>query len=273
MATRSPRLSRPLAWFVLGRFLLAALLLLSAVVIAESSVDKGQDDSKATAEETGLISEGSADVFDDLGPASGVDTVVYWPKKPDGSIVAGDPTTIVVGINNNGDEILKISFIHASLLPPFDQRYFLQNFTTQELGDVELPRGIQASFQYSFTVNKLLQSGSYVLAGTVYYLVGDQVHRTVFYNGTVDVAEASGMFSGETLFLFTLGAGLLGLLGMWVYGQAQKLSKKSRRPKKVETGTRSAPADVANNEWLQNTAFTAKAPKSIAQQTKSKKKK
>lgn len=69
------------------------------------------------------------------------------------------------------------------------------------------------------------QPGSYGFVGTVYYLVGDQVHRSVFYNDTVDIAEASSMFSGETLFLFTLGAGLLGLLGMWIYGQAQRFSK------------------------------------------------
>lgn len=82
--------------------------------------------------------------------------------------------------------------------------------------------------------------------------------------------EVSGFLSGETLFLVTLGLGMLGLLSMWIYGQFQKLSK-TRRTKKFETGTRSM--ESVNNEWLQGTAFTKKLSKSVSQPSKSKKKK
>ena len=49
------------------------------------------------------------------------------------------------------------------------------------------------------------------------YELNNQLHKSVFYNGILEVVEASGFVSGETLFLVTLGKGLLGLLGMWVY--------------------------------------------------------
>lgn len=57
------------------------------------------------------------------------------------------------------------------------------------------------------------------------YELNNQLHKSVFYNGTLEVVEASGFVSGETMFLVTLGLGLLGLLGMWVYAQVQRISK------------------------------------------------
>ena len=73
----------------------------------------------------------------------------------------------------------------------------------------------------------LLQAGSFALVASILYEVDGHPHRSVFYNGTIEVIEASGFASGETIFLVTLGSGLLGLLGMWLYGQFQKLSKVS----------------------------------------------
>ena len=57
---------------------------------------------------------------------------------------------------------------------------------------------------------------------SVVYELNNQLHKSVFYNGILEVVEASGFVSGETLFLVTLGLGLLGLLGMWAYAQVQR---------------------------------------------------
>jgi hypothetical protein len=56
---------------------------------------------------------------------------------------------------------------------------------------------------------------------------GGQLHSNVFYNGTVEVVEPSGILSGENAFLALLAIALLGLLGYWAYGQVQKLTKVS----------------------------------------------
>ncbi|KAH8947579.1 hypothetical protein BDL97_11G049800 [Sphagnum fallax] len=260
-------------------FLLASILLLQFLtvvtvgagateyeeVVAGAGGDGGQ---------VGVVDDQISDVpaNDLLGPASEVDTVFYFPHNPTKSVGAGEPAEILLGISNNGDEALKVVFIQASLNLPYDHRIHVQNFTVQEFGSTIVPTGIQASFPYTFTVNKYLQPGSFDLVASVVYELGEQLHKSVFYNGTVEVVEASGFVSGETVFLITLGLGLLGLLGMWVYSQVQRISKKSRRTKKVETGTRTS-VDAASDEWLQGTSFTQKVTRSISQQSKSRKKK
>ncbi|KAI5072767.1 hypothetical protein GOP47_0012873 [Adiantum capillus-veneris] len=206
----------------------------------------------------------------ELVPAAGVDTVFFFPGNADKSVPAGEEAEIVVGISNHGDLPLKVNSILASLHLAYDQRYRIQNFTAVEFRNSVVPPSIQASFPYTFIVSKFLQPGSFALVASIFYEVDGTLHQSVFYNGTIDVTEPSGFLSGETLFLVTLGLGMLGLLGMWVYGQFQKISKKTRRTKKVETGTRSM--DAINNEWLQGTAFTQKLSRSISQ-SKSKKKK
>jgi translocon-associated protein subunit alpha len=69
------------------------------------------------------------------------------------------------------------------------------------------------------------QPGSFALVASILYEVDGQAFRNVFYNGTIEVVESSGFVSGETIFLVTLGIGMLGLLGMWAYGQFVKISK------------------------------------------------
>ena len=70
-----------------------------------------------------------------------------------------------------------------------------------------------------------MQPGSFALVASILYKVDEQAYRNVFYNGTIEVVEGSGFVSGETIFLVTLGMGMLGLLGMWAYGQFTKISK------------------------------------------------
>ena len=70
-----------------------------------------------------------------------------------------------------------------------------------------------------------MQPGTFDLVGSVFYVLDNQLYKSVFYNGIVEVVEPSGFVSGETMFLVTLGLGLLGLLGMWAYAQVQKFSK------------------------------------------------
>lgn len=56
------------------------------------------------------------------------------------------------------------------------------------------------------------------------------MHSNVFYNGTVEVVEPSGILSGENAFLALLALALLSLLGYWAYTQVQKLTKVRSPP-------------------------------------------
>jgi translocon-associated protein subunit alpha len=70
-----------------------------------------------------------------------------------------------------------------------------------------------------------LQPGAYDLVGYIVYEIDQHPYQNVFYNGTIEVVEAGGLLSVESVFLITLGIALLGLFGLWAYGQVQQLSK------------------------------------------------
>jgi len=72
-----------------------------------------------------------------------------------------------------------------------------------------------------------LQPGAYDLVGYIVYEIDQHPYQNVFYNGTVEVVEAGGLLSVESVFLITLGIALLGLFGLWAYGQVQQFSKVS----------------------------------------------
>lgn len=71
----------------------------------------------------------------------------------------------------------------------------------------------------------LLQPGTFDLVGTIVYEIDNLPYQNTFYNGTIEVTEAGGLISVETVFLVSLGLALLVLLGLWVRGQIQNLSK------------------------------------------------
>ncbi|KAJ7524187.1 hypothetical protein O6H91_18G081000 [Diphasiastrum complanatum] len=281
LSNRSAALRQlPLLLFIASLILLPFIISSSAAGLTFASAreetleDLGDDvvSRPGDGEEVGLVGEGVQDTPDVvLAPAAGVDSVFFFSKYKDKLIPAGQQSEILVGISNKGESPLKVTTIRGSLHLQYDHRISIQNFTTQELNNSIVPPGVQASFSYPFTVYEYLLPGQLAFVASIFYEVDDELHRTVFYNGTIEVVESSGFISGETVFLITLGLGLLGLFSMWIYGQFQRLSKKTRRAKTVETGTRST--DGVSNEWLQGTAFTQKLSKSVSQSTKSKKKK
>lgn len=61
--------------------------------------------------------------------------------------------------------------------------------------------------------------------GIVVYERDQYPYQGTFYNGMIEVAEASGLLSMEYLFLFFLGTGLVGLIEIWIRGLIQNLSK------------------------------------------------
>lgn len=71
----------------------------------------------------------------------------------------------------------------------------------------------------------IVQPGTFDLVGTVYYEIDQQPYQSTFYNGTIEVVEAGAFLSIESVFLVTLGCALLVLLGLWIHGQIQHLSK------------------------------------------------
>ncbi|KAF8406572.1 hypothetical protein HHK36_008660 [Tetracentron sinense] len=247
-------------------FLLALLLLASPFL----QVARCQSDSDAEVVEgggdLGIVGEDVQDFGDgSFGPAPGVDTVCVFPKNAGRLVPAGEETELLVGVANEGESSLNILAIKASVYLPFDRRMLVQNLTVQAFNNASVPASTQAAFPYIFAVNKYLQAGEFDLVGTIIYEIDQHPYQSTFYNSTIEVVEAGGFLSIESVFLVTLGIALLGLGGLWIYGQIQHLSKKTKRTPKVEVGT--GTTDASMDEWLEGTAFAQ------SQSNKSKKKK
>ncbi|TVU07595.1 hypothetical protein EJB05_40959 [Eragrostis curvula] len=230
--------------------LLLAFLLAASPLVQVARAQSEED--AATAEvvegaDLGIVGDDTQVSSDEpLSPAPGVETVCVFPKN------AG-----------KSESTLNVVAVHSTLHLPFDHRMYGQNLTVQNFFNASVPVSVQATFPYTFTVSKFLQPGAYDLVGYIVYEIDQHPYQNVFYNGTIEVVEAGGLLSVESVFLITLGVALLGLFGLWAYGQVQQLSKKTKKAPKVELGTGTTDANI--DEWLEGT--------SIAQGSKSKKKK
>ncbi|KAG0457490.1 hypothetical protein HPP92_022647 [Vanilla planifolia] len=236
--------------------LLAMLIVVAPFVqVVRCQVDAADDIAEVDGGELGIVGDEAQDYTEGiLSSAPGVETIYLFPKNAARSITAGQETYLLVGLHNEGGSALNVIAIKASLHVPYDHRMLVQNLTVQEFYNASVPLSTQATFPYTFAVSKYLQPGSLDLVGTVVYEIDQQLYQNVFYNGTVEIIEASGFLTIESVFLVTLGVALIALLFLWAYGRIQQLSKKTKRAPKVEVGTATVKEDL--NEWLQGTAYT-----------------
>ncbi|KAL3843399.1 hypothetical protein ACJIZ3_000802 [Penstemon smallii] len=251
-------------------FWILALLLFSSSFVRVARCEPDPDaEVVESAEEGGDLGIVGEDIQDfgggSFSPAPGVETVCVFPKNPSKLVLAGEESELLVGIKNEGESTITVIAIQASVHLPFDHQYLVQNLSAQAFSNASVPPYTQATFPYIFGVSKFLQPGTFDLVGTIVYEIDQHPYQSTFYNGTIEVTEAGGMFSVESVFLFCLGVALLGLLGFWIRNQIQNFSKKTKRAPKVEVGTTTT--DASMDEWLQGTAYTQ------SQSNKSKKKK
>lgn len=251
-------------------FFLALLLLASPFLqVARCQSDSDGDVAEAVDEggDLGIVGDDVQDFGDGatFTPALGVDTVCVFPKNSARLITAGEESELLVGLKNDGETSLNVIAIKASVHLPFDHHLQIQNLTAQTFSNASVPASAQATFQYIFVVSKFLQPGTFDLVGTIIYEIDQTPYQSTFYNGTIEVAEAGGFLSVESVFLTALGIALVAFLGIWIRGQIQHLSKKTKRAPKVEVGT--GTTDASMDEWLQGTAYT----QSLSSKSKKKK--
>ncbi|OAY37293.1 translocon-associated protein subunit alpha [Manihot esculenta] len=250
-------------------FFFAFLLVASPLLQVSHCQSDSEEEVMEAAEEVsdlGIVGE-DTQYFGDgsYSPAPGVDTVCVFPKNSARLVPAGEEAELLVGLKNDGESSINVIAIKASVHLPFDHRMLVQNLTAQPFNNATVPASTQATFPYVFAVSKYLQPGNFDLVGTIFYEIDQHPYQSTFYNGTIEVVESGGFLSVESVFLVTLGVALLVLLGLWIHGQIQNLSKKTKRAPKVEIGT--GTRDASMDEWLQGTAYT----QSISSKSKKKK--
>ncbi|KAL6963747.1 hypothetical protein U1Q18_034752 [Sarracenia purpurea var. burkii] len=239
-------------------FILAFLLFSSPVSqVARSQSDSETEVAEAAIEagDLGIVGEDTQDFEDgNFSPAPGVKTVCVFPKNPSRLVTAGEESELLIGMKNEGESSVNVVAIKASVHLPFDHGLLVQNLSAQAFNNASVPPSAQATFPYIFAVSKFLQSGTFDLVGTIIYEIDENPYQSTFYNGTIEVTEAGGPLSIESVFLVSLGIALVGFLGIWIRSQIQHLSKKTKRAPKVEVGTKTT--DASMDEWLQGTAYT-----------------
>ncbi|KAL2460006.1 Translocon-associated protein (TRAP) [Abeliophyllum distichum] len=250
-------------------FLILALLLFCSSYLQVARCESEPDADVVETDEGGDLGIVGEDVQDfgggSFSPAPGVETICVFPKNPSKLVLAGEEGELLVGIKNEGESSINVIAIQASVHLPFDHQYLVQNLSAQAFNNASVPPSAQATFPYIFAVSKFLQPGAFDLVGTIVYEIDQNPYQSTFYNGTIEVAEAGGLLSVESVFLFCLGIALLGLLGVWIRGQIKNFSKKTKRAPKVEVGT--GTTDASMDEWLQGTAYT----RSVSSKSKKKK--
>ncbi|CAI5476108.1 unnamed protein product [Closterium sp. Yama58-4] len=244
--------------------LFAIFLILSPAVTVRAEEDDDEDanaaadsvaSDAATSEIVATEEEEAEEELPRLMPADGVEVKSILPKffNKEPVIHAGQEAELLFSISNNGPIPVFMGNVTGNIYVPFDFRYVVQNFSSDSY-NVTIPPGVQTSFSFHFTPERYLQPRDFGLALAAFYIVGDSLHASLLINRTVEVLEPVGYVSGESVFLVLLAAGLLALLGVWAYGQVAKMNQKSRRTKKVETGT-AGDTGAETNEWLQGTFF------------------
>ncbi|XP_022748096.1 translocon-associated protein subunit alpha-like isoform X2 [Durio zibethinus] len=214
-------------------FFLALLLLASPLLqVARCQLESEADVAEAVeGGDLGIVGEDVQDFSDgNFGPAPGVETVCVFPKNSAKLVVAGEETELLVGMENVGESPVNVIAVKASVHLPFDHRMLVQNLTAQAFNNASVPPSAQATFPYIFAVSKYLQPGTFDLVGTIVYDIDQHPYQNTFYNGTIEVIEAGGFLSVESVFLVTLGIALLVLFGLWLHGQFQRISKKRSHP-------------------------------------------
>ncbi|KAK4284829.1 hypothetical protein QN277_001610 [Acacia crassicarpa] len=239
-----------------------ALLFLASPLIQVARCQSDSDEGAETTEEVsgvGIVDQNTQDLGDEsYSSAPGIVTHCVFPKNGAKLVPAGEETDLLVGVKNDGEANLKVVAIRASVHFPNNHHYVVQNLTAQIFNYASVPASAQGTFPYTFAVSQFLQPGVFDLVGTIMYEIDQHPYQSTFYNGTIEVVDASSILSMESVFLVTLGIALLVLFGLWIYGQVQNASKKTKKGAKVEVGTRATSMD----EWLEGTAYTTSNNKS-----------
>jgi len=151
---------------------------------------------------------------------------------------------MLVLFHNKGPSEFNITSVRAHLHSPYDHSYYIQNFTSREIGAVVKP-GQEVSVEYVFLPDKSLEPLEFHLSAYVDYNdTTNNRFRSTFQNGTIELVERASSFDAKLVFSYFLAAsaaGLIAFIGM-------NLSKSLTAPQKVERGTKST-ASATSDDW------------------------
>lgn len=181
--------------------------------------------------------------YEEEDVAADVRTTYLLPEYADKALPVGKPTTFLVNFINNGQEVLNITSIGASLHSPFDLNYYIQNFTAKAVQGGLVPPVSQISLEYQFTPDAGLEPLEFWLSGYVEFVTegSDVVYRKTFFNETATLTNKDAGIEWQIIIstLFLICVALFG--GYTLLGT----TKQGAKAKKKFAPKTSVPVDLA----------------------------
>jgi translocon-associated protein subunit alpha len=207
-----------------------------------------------------------------------VKTHVLFVKPESSDLPAGRLVKLLVAFHNNGSQTFVVDSISGSFRYPQDFSYYIQNFSTFDLGSKVVEAQREATFEYLFTPSETFSSRQFGLTINLRYksVEGERQYVNAVFNDTVNVVEPDEGLDGETFFLYIFLAALvvLGLVGAQQFfsvfkKKARTTTKSAAYAQKVASSSNSAKTDGVDFEWIPKEHLQSnKSPKQSPRQRK-----
>jgi hypothetical protein len=246
---------------------LSAVMLVNNIVVAEEDVEVSDEETTEGAATQAIPTEDAYE-YEEANPADDVTTTYLLPGHENKEIPLGKASTFLVNFINNGQDVLNITAMGASIQSPFDLNYYIQNFTTKQTNGAVVTPISQMSLEYQITPDATLEPLEVWLSGWVEFTTesSDIVYRKTFFNETAILTnhDAGIEWSIMASSLFLLGAFCFGVYQLMM--STKKLSKAKRKfaPKKDIVVDRAA----IEQSWAAETKVYKQADKPRAMGTK-----
>ena len=187
-----------------------------------------------------------------------IEIVSTFPQAPDNKIVAGDITSLLVGVRNEALDDARLEVVVGSINTVDHTPVY--NLTAKGF-NVTLEEGQEASVTYDFAVYPFFAGRDMNVVFSAYYMVGKEHYMDTFFNETVAFQEKGGLFDLQTIGVYLTLLGLVAGAAYLVYRKLVQLKilpkpAPAKKPgKKVEMGT----ASKKGAEWSSDIIAPKKA--------------
>jgi len=196
-------------------------------VSAEEDVTKSEYEEETDVDTEATVDDEQQQMY--VMPAEDVTTWVQFLGVQDNNkFIAGEEVTALIGMHNSGQKTYNVSYIGAHLHSPYDQSFYVQNFTVRYTSALLPPRS-EVTVEYRFRPDERLDALDYHLSGWLIYndssIPTPIIYRSLFVNATVETLERRAEWTAQSALAWTVG--LVGF-GAVAYAVAQSQGGASK---------------------------------------------
>lgn len=180
---------------------------------------------------------------DQIYSSPDVDSFWYIPPSNERKFQIGKETDMVLGFENTGSENFRIFGVRGHLVLP-NENIVVQNLTAVRYNITVQPEELSTLEYKVFADPRLDPAREYALWVIVFYTNEDNVtFASTFFNETISFfEEPRGFFDLQTIFMFTMLAGLVVVVVFFILNYMKKSSGKTGKTK----GSKSEKAPTIN---------------------------